>query len=287
MVSRRQRLAFVATGRDGKQLLWVRRLESLSAEALPGTDVPPYPFWSADNQFVGFFAQRKLKRVGVSGGPRTFSATRCCHAAAHGNSRGEIVFAAAAGRKMFRVSATGGAAATAAGGRIEPGGHWPSFLPDGRHYGVYSGDPRHTASRRFHRLLCAKLLLSDYFGAAYAAPGYLVGVRLSSRGATAGTLFAQPFDPTRLNSSVSQCLSPSGFSTSLDSRAPRSRYPRTALSYGTAGESTTRLTWFDRRGNALDTVVGSESYGRPALSPDEKTLAVERSIRIRRTRTSG
>jgi eukaryotic-like serine/threonine-protein kinase len=272
-----KRLAFVATGRDGKQRLWVRLLESLSAEALPGTDDASYPFWSADNQFVGFFAQRKLKRVDVSGGPPQILCDAVLPRGGTWNSRGDIVFAAGAGRKMFRVSATGGAATPLPEDGLNQERYWPSFLPDGRHYVYFGRSQKYGVFVGSTDSSGAKLLLSDYFGVAYAAPGYLVGVRLSSRGATAGTLFAQPFDPTRLEL-VGQPM-PVAERTQYESGLARTAFSVSAngtLVYGTAGESTTRLIWFDRRGNALDTVVGSESYGRPALSPDEKTLAVER-----------
>ena len=63
------RLAFVATEPDGRQLLWVRPLESLTAQRLDWTDGATYPFWSPDGQFIGFFAQGKLKRIHASGGP--------------------------------------------------------------------------------------------------------------------------------------------------------------------------------------------------------------------------
>jgi Tol biopolymer transport system component len=48
------------------------------------------------------------------------------------------------------------------------------------------------------------------------------------------------------------------------------------LVYGTTGTSLTQLMWFDRSGNALGTVGGSEPFGQPSLSPDDKTVAVER-----------
>ena len=67
-----EQLAFVATDREGHQRIWVRALESLLAQALPGTDGGAYPFWSPDSRSVGFFAQRKLKTVQLSGGtPQT------------------------------------------------------------------------------------------------------------------------------------------------------------------------------------------------------------------------
>ena len=64
-----RRLAFVARGADGKQVLWVRGLEALTAQLLAGTDEATYPFWSPDSRFVGFFAQGKLKKIDTSGGP--------------------------------------------------------------------------------------------------------------------------------------------------------------------------------------------------------------------------
>ncbi len=62
------RLAFVASDRDGKQLLWIRPFDSLGARVLAGTDGAAYPFWSPDSRFIGFFAQGKLKEIQASGG---------------------------------------------------------------------------------------------------------------------------------------------------------------------------------------------------------------------------
>jgi serine/threonine protein kinase len=55
-------LAFVAAGSDGASPLWVRPLDSLSAQSLNGTDGAAYPFWSPDSRFIGFFADSKLKK---------------------------------------------------------------------------------------------------------------------------------------------------------------------------------------------------------------------------------
>src|SRR6185295_7674298 len=62
-------VAFVAADVSGASTLWVRALDSLAARSLPGTDSARYPFWSPDNQTLGFFADGKLKRIDVAGGP--------------------------------------------------------------------------------------------------------------------------------------------------------------------------------------------------------------------------
>src|ERR1700726_3403677 len=63
------RLAFVARDSVGKSLLWVRPLDSLTAQPLAGTEEASQPFWSPDSRFLGFFSQSKLKRIDASGGP--------------------------------------------------------------------------------------------------------------------------------------------------------------------------------------------------------------------------
>ena len=53
----------------GKDQLWVRDLDSLAARALTGTDGANDPFWSPDSRSIAFFADGKLKKIEVAGGP--------------------------------------------------------------------------------------------------------------------------------------------------------------------------------------------------------------------------
>jgi hypothetical protein len=155
--------------------------------------------------------------------------------------------------------------------------YWPSFLPDGRHY-VYFGRPqKHGIYVGSIDSSPAKLLLSDYVSAAYAPPGYLLVLLGSSRGAPGGTLFAQAFDPSRLE--VIGEPAPVAERIRYESGLARGAFSISengTLVYGATGGSTTQLMWFDRTGNALETVGGSVPFGQPSLSPDEKTVAVER-----------
>ncbi|MBI4264352.1 MAG: protein kinase [Acidobacteria bacterium] len=60
-----RRLAIVVS-RPGRQpSLWVRTLDSSAAQELPGTDDASGPFWSPNGESVGFFAQGKLKIIGL------------------------------------------------------------------------------------------------------------------------------------------------------------------------------------------------------------------------------
>ena len=62
-----RRLTFVATS-DGTPRLWVRPLDTATAQPLPGTDGASYPFWSPDSRSLGFFAGGRLKRIDIGGG---------------------------------------------------------------------------------------------------------------------------------------------------------------------------------------------------------------------------
>src|SRR5262249_47687159 len=62
-------LAFNATDSEGKTQIWVRALNALAAQPLPGTDGTSRPFWSPDSRFLGFMAEGKLKKIEVTGGP--------------------------------------------------------------------------------------------------------------------------------------------------------------------------------------------------------------------------
>jgi serine/threonine protein kinase len=53
---------------NGKLGLWVRRLDSPTAEPLPGTENASIPFWSPDSRWVAFGQENKLKKIDLQGG---------------------------------------------------------------------------------------------------------------------------------------------------------------------------------------------------------------------------
>src|SRR5712692_9871660 len=60
-------LAYIAA-QGSTQQLYLRALDSLEAKPISGTDGAFNPFFSPDGQWVGFFAQGKLKKVSIHGG---------------------------------------------------------------------------------------------------------------------------------------------------------------------------------------------------------------------------
>jgi serine/threonine protein kinase len=65
-----QSIVFSASS-GGRQQLYVRALNQLEAIPIAGTDGASNPFFSPDGKWIGFAAQRALRKVAVSGGPST------------------------------------------------------------------------------------------------------------------------------------------------------------------------------------------------------------------------
>ena len=62
-------LAFVAAaGTEQTPVLWLRPLDSIDAQQIPGTEGADGPFWSPDSRQIGFAANGKLEKVDLSGG---------------------------------------------------------------------------------------------------------------------------------------------------------------------------------------------------------------------------
>ena len=131
------KLAFVATDSSSKTLLWVRALDSLSAQPLAGTDGAGLPFWSQDNRNIGFFADGRLKRVDASGGGLQVLADAPLGRGGTWNAEGVILFAPGGRGGLYRVPATGGTPVqvTELNAKFNEASHrWPCFLPDGHHF---------------------------------------------------------------------------------------------------------------------------------------------------------
>jgi predicted Ser/Thr protein kinase len=81
-----RRLAFVARGTGGKEQLATRLLDQANPTFLAGTENASDPFFSPDSQWIGFFADSKMKKISVTGGAVL---TLCDAPGARGASWGE------------------------------------------------------------------------------------------------------------------------------------------------------------------------------------------------------
>jgi eukaryotic-like serine/threonine-protein kinase len=266
----------------GRSQLSVRRLDLPNIHILAGTEGAQYPFWSPDSSFIGFFADGKLKKIAVNGGP---TQTVCDAPDGRGgtwNKDGMVVFSPSPTGVLYSVPAAGGAAspvtvkATSAGLELH---RFPHFLPDGRHFlflvsqategknGIYLASLEAKEPRR---------LLADESNVEYVPrspserQGYLFFAREDS-------LFAQPFDARLLQTTgdafpVAEQVG--GISVSNYHSFSVSQNGVLGYVAGSTLWRTSELFWFDRQGKRIGTVGKPGNYNWVSLSPDKKRVAV-------------
>jgi len=278
----------IALSPDGRHLvvsvtpigsLWVRPLDSLEWRQLEGTSGSRYPFWSPDSDEIGFFADGRLKKVALTGGPAQTIAKAPSGRGGSWGADGTIVLSPIrTGGQISSVPESGGEPVPVA----EPADtrsssrRFPHLLPDGRHFlftnrgtspeltGVFLGSLDGEAPRR---------LLPDYSNAVFMPRDPQAGFLLFVRD---DTLMAQPFNLSQLEFAGGPIALPEtparggqlGFyqfaasASGLLAHAPS----------GSAGQR--RLVWLDRTGATVDTTnLVASGLGVPTLSPDGESVA--------------
>ena len=263
-----KQIVFNGLDDTGRLSLWVHKMNSPIAQSLNGTDQqsPGRKFWSPDSRFIGFFANGELKKIDLSGGPAVSLADARSGGGGTWNREGTIVFAPSRRGSLYRVSASGGEATpitTLDESRQETSHQRPYFLPDGRHF-LYSAETEETEAIYLGSLHSEeRKFLVNSSRAVYAPPGYLLFLR-------EGTLMAQPFDTSKLETSgepVPFLQQISSFSFSENG----------ILTYMGDDLGTSSLAWRDRSGKALESLGEPGGYVQVVLSPDQKRVAVARS----------
>ncbi len=270
---------------DRTNVVWIYTVGDQQARRLPQTEGARFPFWSPDGKSLAFFADGKLKKLDIAGGPVQ---TICDAASGRGgtwNKDGVIVFTPSGGLLdgLYRVLATGGTPtriSTPDTKRGETTNRWPQFLPDGRHFLYFGGDVAGSisASAESNALFVGaldsneKTFVTNATGnASYVAPGYLLYYKDK-------TLFAQSFDVGKLKLSGD----PVALLTDV-AYTPRISHTAFSASEGVlvaqrgSGVSDSKLVWYDRKGNEVGSVGEREVVVNVALAPDGKTVGVDRT----------
>jgi serine/threonine protein kinase len=268
-----RRLAISVRDSSGKSFLWLRSLDSLTMQPLPGTESAVFPFWSPDSRFIGFFAGGKLKKIDVSGGPPQTLCDTSNGGGAAWNREGVIIFTPDISNRLYRVSASGGVptpVTTLDESRQETSHKFPQFLPDGKHflYLVQSAQGENTAV--YAGALDSKenkRLVSTRARAAYTPPGYLLFLRER-------TLMAQPFnaDKLLLTGEPFPLAEQVGFNSVLG-LANFSVSDNGVLTHMGGSIAGGRPGLYDRGGKLLNAVGPAGEYFNIFFSPDEKRVA--------------
>jgi Tol biopolymer transport system component len=189
-------LAIVGTDAEGRTRLYVRERDESAWVTLEETDDAAMPFWKPDGQALGYFSNRWLWTVVISGGRPQRLASAGVPRGGAWNQRGQILFVPAPNQPPHIIPEAGGTPVPAP---VEPGPvaiRWfPQFLPDGRHYlhlSISAGRRGRVIRVGSIEAAEARDLVESHASAAYAMSGHLLYRRDES-------LVAQPFNADSLS----------------------------------------------------------------------------------------
>ena len=280
------RLVFVSQARDRVVSLFTRRLDQPKATPLTKTEGAYAPFFSPDGQWVGFFAQGKLKKIRIDGGEPI---SLCDAPAGRGGSwseDGNIIAALDPYGFLSQVPAEGGQAIPFTKLSAEESTHrWPHVLPGGKAVlfnasaanGNFDAAGISVVSLKDHRTKT----LFEHAGMfpRYLASGHLVYV-------TRGSILAVPFDPDRLEVRGPAILLQAVSSNQNIGYAQLDFSRSGTLAYRTgAGEALRTIQWLDVTGKTESLGIEPAFISYVRLSPDGSRIAY--SSMQGRYRTSG
>ncbi len=266
-------IAYFATDPSGTTRIWIRAMDSIETTPLNGTEsnADTRPIWSPDSRHIAFFADGKLKRISVDGGP---AQTICDAGGADGtwSTRGDILFDGD-GNSIQIVPAGGGVPKPVLNPDVETGVAsvaWPEFLPGDRKFlflqTTMEGDTRLMLGR-IDSDESTEIMLVDS-RVQYVEPGYLLYIRDE-------TLVAHPFDAASGTSAGDPRPIADHIGAASTGHTPFTASQQGTLVFRTSGGGLQRLLWRDRSGRELGSTGEPARYGTFSISPDGGRVAFD------------
>ncbi|MCG8608043.1 serine/threonine-protein kinase [bacterium] len=269
-------LAYVASDGEVWQL-YLRSLDVERARALPGTEDAFHPFFSPDDQWIGFYTSQGLKKILVAGGnPITIKEQPGIRGATWGFD-GSIILGIAAGG-LLRVSASGESESLTTPDRLkdELSHRWPQILPGGK--SVLFTVRKTAVGLENDRLALLSLETKEYHtlqdqggtNARYSPTEHIIYAQQSM-------LMAVPFHPqsTHIERSPLPIIQELRTVSSGAATFAFSKDGTFVYLSGLAITSDRMLMWVDRQGKTTALSVEPADYGHPRLSPNGQLVAVD------------
>jgi Tol biopolymer transport system component len=276
-----RKVAFAAYGDDSTPRVWIRSLDSPTAEPLVEARINQITaalFWSPDSQFVAYGDSKQLNKIDIAGGPPQALADIAPAIGGSWTTDGMILVGSTRG--ILKLSASGGepTLVTKPDSPQEAHGH-PVLLPDGRHFLYLRGQPpgKRTVG------------LGDLNAAPDAQPttpiltnDYGVKVTLAGNGGPPlvlflrdGTLLAQEFDMKALALTGTPFAVMEQVASVVNAGAGHFSVSNTGtFVYRSISGNNRQLTWFNRQGEIVGRPGEPAQYGTMKVSPDGSKAAV-------------
>jgi serine/threonine protein kinase len=269
-------IVYSAQGNDRKAQLYLRKLDTFENTPIASTEDGECPFFSPNGEWLGFFADGKLKKVSLRGGSSVVIADEAVPTAGSWAEDDTIYFKKSFASGVYAVAAGGGQARQVTQpAKTDDRAHlWPDALPGGNGliFTVWTG--RSFNDARIEGLSFKtgkrKVLIPGGTGGRYLSNGYLAYAR-------SGTLFTVPFDLERLEVQGAPVPMIEGVMTGAsngDAGFAFSRNGTLAFQPGTFTSFERNLLWMDRSGKATNITDDVKPYTSAALSPDGKRIAL-------------
>jgi eukaryotic-like serine/threonine-protein kinase len=261
--------------RDGEIFVSLYEFPTGKSTVLENTKGGSFPFWSPDSRSIGFFSGGKLRRIDAGGGPAQTLADANEGRGASWSPEGVILYAADIRGPLMLVPENGGTPTPVTKPGTDSITHRnPYFLPDGKQFLFIERESR---TDPFGKVMAAsidgaepRLVLERGSNVQYA-DGRLFFVR-------EGNLLAQRFDPATLG--VQGTIAAVGDNVRYNNPRDLGDYSVSRaglLAFRRAVSNEQSLSWFDRDGRLVETLVPPGEFTVESVSRDFGMVAIARS----------
>jgi Tol biopolymer transport system component/predicted Ser/Thr protein kinase len=275
------RLVFPVKNPEGKQALATRLLSETKHVVLSGTENGRDPFFSPDGKWIGFFADRKMKKISVHGGaPVVLCDASPNPRGASWTEDGNIIAGLNTLGSLSRVPAEGGTPQPVT--KLQAGAlthRWPQALPGGERVlftvssTIVSFEDASIAAVSLKTGEIKILVRGGYFGRYLPTgdtTGHLVYVH-------EGVLFGVPFDPTRLELRGTAVPLLEDLAADPNSGGGQFSFSESGTLAYRAGKTSAQgwpVWWLDSSGKTEPLISQPSFYTTPRFSPDGGRLAL-------------
>jgi serine/threonine-protein kinase len=275
-------VAYVA-GRGSLQRIYLREIGQFQSTPVPGTEGGFAPFFSPDGQWLGFFADRRMKRVLRTGGlavsiADVADAGVSSSVTASWATQDTIFFTPDLSSGIWRTTSAGAPIAVTTLNGNETVHYWPQLLSGGKAvlFSAFGDGPEPQVYVQLLETGQRRSLDLRGIGARFVPTGHIVYVQ-------GGTLMAVPFDPVRLEMTgppvavLSGVMNANRLRTTVSNLVPLFNVSDAGtLAYVPANADARQhsLVWVDRSGNEQPTGASGGIYFHPRLSPDGRRIAL-------------